>query len=299
MAEVPAYTGRFAPTPSGPLHFGSIVAALASYLDARAQGGRWLVRIDDLDPPRVRTGAADDILQTLVTLGLAWDGEVLYQRDRFDAYQAALEILRERGLLYRCTCTRRQTRDQPYPGTCRQAATGTGRHSLRIRTAGTPVRFTDLIQGEIRQDLQRTTGDFIVRRADGLYAYHLAVTVDDAWQGVNRVIRGADLLDATANQVYLQECLALPTPAYGHFPVAAEEPGRKISKRHGALSALLDASPAAVLREAIRFLGQTVDREMERMDVCGEILQRAVAGWDIGKVPGEREIVMDKDSRGP
>lgn len=286
---VSTYVGRFAPTPSGPLHFGSIVAALAGYLDARAREGKWLVRIDDLDPPRVRQGAADDILRTL---GLEWDGEVLYQGSRFDAYQAALDSLWRHGLLYRCYCTRKETRTPPYPGTCRDRSAGTGPYSLRLRTGPEPVHYTDIIQGTFHCDLQRQSGDYLVRRTDGLYAYHLAVTVDDAWQGVTRVIRGADLLDTTPNQVYLQHCLALPTPEYGHFPVAVERPGRKISKRRGALHALLCARPAAVLLDALRFLGQPVDPDMNRFDDCGELLKRAVAAWDTGKVPKVREIVV-------
>ncbi|MFO7190526.1 MAG: tRNA glutamyl-Q(34) synthetase GluQRS, partial [Pseudomonadota bacterium] len=199
-----AYRGRFAPSPTGPLHFGSLVAAVASFVDARAQGGSWLVRMEDLDPPRVVPGAADDILRTLEAFGLHWDETVVYQSARHAAYEAALQRLEARGAIFPCACTRKEIADSAlgpdgtpiYPGTCRNGLPPgkTGR-AIRVRVDDAVIRFVDRLQGEVVQELARSVGDFVVRRADGVYAYQLAVVVDDAWQGVTDVVRGADLLD--------------------------------------------------------------------------------------------------------
>lgn len=221
------YVGRFAPSPTGRLHFGSLIAATGSYLQARSQGGRWLVRIDDLDPPRQQPGASAHILRTLEAYGLHWDGEVVYQSRRTSVYLHALEKLLDTGHAYHCDCSRKDVdargRIGPfglvYPGTCRARGLSSGRgRSLRLRTHDRPISFDDALQGHYGQRLESEVGDFIVRRADGLIAYHLAVVVDDAAQGVTQVARGADLLDSTPRQIHLQQLLGLPTPDYLHLP---------------------------------------------------------------------------------
>ncbi|HHL72854.1 MAG TPA: tRNA glutamyl-Q(34) synthetase GluQRS, partial [Bacteroidetes bacterium] len=263
------YVGRFAPSPSGPLHFGSLVAALGSYLDARAQGGRWLVRMEDLDPPREMPGAADDILRTLDVFALLHDGDVMYQSRRHEAYQAALDQLVEQGMAYPCACTRREIREAGtpggiYPGTCRNGLPpGRKARSVRLRVDDTITRFTDRLQGPVHENPGQQAGDFILRRADGLYAYQLAVIIDDAAQGITDVVRGADLLDSTCRQILLQHRLDLPTPDYLHLPVAVKPDGAKLSKQ--TFAAPLDRQqPTSQLARALRFLGHPVPVALER-----------------------------------
>jgi len=265
-------TGRFAPSPTGPLHFGSLVAALASWLDARAANGRWLVRMEDLDRPRVQPGAAEEILRALERLGLEWDGEVEYQSRRAALYQAALERIRART--YWCCCTRREIADSSlglasdgaaiYPGTCRRGPpTGKPPRALRLRVDASTIGFVDRVQGRREQVLSRDVGDFVLYRADGQFAYQLAVVVDDAAQGVTDVVRGADLIDSTARQIFLQRLLGLPTPRYLHVPVAVNTAGEKLSKQTGAEP--LDLSrPEQELRRALAFLGQPGDLAQAR-----------------------------------
>jgi glutamyl-Q tRNA(Asp) synthetase len=265
-------TGRFAPSPTGPLHFGSLVAALASWLDARAANGRWLVRMEDLDRPRVQPGAAEEILRALERLGLEWDGEVEYQSRRAALYQAALERIRART--YWCCCTRREIADSSlglasdgaaiYPGTCRRGLpTGKPPRALRLRVDASTIGFVDRVQGRREQVLSRDVGDFVLYRADGQFAYQLAVVVDDAAQGVTDVVRGADLIDSTARQIFLQRLLGLPTPRYLHVPVAVNTAGEKLSKQTGAEP--LDLSrPEQELRRALAFLGQPGDLAQAR-----------------------------------
>ena len=279
------YAGRFAPTPSGPLHFGSIVAALASYLDARHNKGKWLVRIEDIDTPRVRAGADRKIIDTLEILGLEWDGDVVYQSDRFGYYRQALSALAETDLLYRCFCSRKITRGKPYPGTCRmRTAQQEKPHSLRVKTPARPIAFDDAIQGRQTGRLDDLTGDFILRRSDGLIAYNLAVVIDDAAQDITHIVRGADLLDTTFNQVYLQSILRLPTPAYAHHPVVLDESGRKVSKQDGATDVLAGVDPETVLLRALHFLGQSPSRKLTHADKQ-EILAWGVTHWKIDAVP--------------
>ena len=256
--------GRFAPSPSGRLHFGSLVAALGSFMSARARGGSWLVRMEDIDPPREEPGAAGAILRALERHALEWDGEVLYQSRRGAAYEEALERLRQGGLLYACGCTRREIEaEMPrgpggpvYTGRCRDGVrAGRAGRALRVRAEGGEVAFEDRLQGRYALHLERQVGDFVVRRADGLYAYQLAVVVDDAAQGITEVVRGCDLIDATPRQLLLQRLLALPTPAYLHLPVALAADGRKLSKQNGA-PPLDEGRPAATLAAAWAFLGQ-------------------------------------------
>ena len=258
------YRGRFAPSPTGPLHFGSLVAAVASWLDARAAGGEWLVRVEDVDATRTVPGAAADILRTLEAMGLTWDGEVLWQSRRADHYEHALERLRAAGHLYRCRCTRREIADSGlmglegaiYPGTCRKlgiaAQPGVAE---RMIAAEQPVTFLDRAMGAVSQDVARDIGDFVVKRRDGLHAYQLAVVVDDAEQGVTDVVRGADLLWSTPRQILLQRALGYPTPRYLHFPVVTNVEGEKLSKQTGA-EAIDPADAPALLRQALDFLGQ-------------------------------------------
>ena len=261
------YRGRFAPSPTGPLHFGSLVAAIASYADARAANGEWRVRIEDVDTPRARPGAADAILSALERLGFEWDGPVWHQSDRTAVYDEALVQLREHALVYACVCTRAERANDPigrigervYPGTCRngidaQRATRK-RRAMRVRVPATPLVFTDRLYGRQEQALASDIGDFILRRSDGLFAYQLAVVVDDAAQGITDVVRGADLLASTPRQIFLQRMLGLPTPRYLHVPVALDARGRKLSKETGAQA--LPCAPLPALLAAWRFLGQT------------------------------------------
>ncbi|MDX9952048.1 MAG: tRNA glutamyl-Q(34) synthetase GluQRS, partial [Methylophilaceae bacterium] len=234
------YRGRFAPSPTGPLHFGSLVAALASYLEARQQQGEWLLRMEDLDTPRNMPGAADAILRSLEAFGFEWDGPVVYQSERHDLYAAALARLQEDGLVYPCGCTRKEIADSAihgiegaiYPGTCRSGLPpGKTARAWRIRAENRTIGFDDAIQGHVAQNLARDIGDFVLKRADGFYAYQLAVVVDDADQGITHVVRGADLLDSTPRQIYLQQVLGLPAMHYAHIPVVLNAQGEKLSKQ--------------------------------------------------------------------
>jgi glutamyl-Q tRNA(Asp) synthetase len=257
------YRGRFAPSPTGPLHFGSLIAALASYCDARAAGGQWLVRIEDVDEPRSRDRAEAAILGTLEAYGFEWDGEVVRQSARRALYQAALQQLAAQGDAFACTCTRRELEAAPlgaggervYPGTCRNGvASGREARAWRLRVTDEAIGFRDRLQGWREQRLEREIGDFIVKRADGMFAYQLAVVVDDAAQGITHVVRGADLLASTPRQIWLQRRLGLPTPSYLHHPVAILPSGEKLSKQTGA--AALATDPLPTLLRAWEFLGQ-------------------------------------------
>jgi len=263
----PIYRGRFAPSPSGPLHFGSLVAALGSYLEAQRQRGEWLLRIDDLDTPRVVRGATDAILGTLEAYGFEWHGAVVYQDQRREAYQAALLQLRELGASYPCGCTRRDLLtdadgNRIYPGLCRNGiAAGRQARSERVRCEGVEISFEDRIQGRVTQRLEQFSGDFLVLRAGGLHAYHLAVVVDDAAAGITEVVRGADLLPSTPSQIHLQRLLGLPTPGYSHLPVALGADGDKLSKQTGA-AALDPQRPLPALFAALQHLGQQPPPEL-------------------------------------
>ncbi len=284
--------GRFAPSPTGPLHFGSLVAAVGSYCLARRAGGRWLLRMEDLDTPRVVPGAAEEILRTLEAFGFDWDGEVVWQSRRGSAYEAALERLRQRGLLFDCGCSRKEIfasaphagEEGPvYPGTCR-AGVGSGRRprALRLRVPAQQVAFADGLFGPQEQHLASAVGDFVLRRADGLFAYQLAVVVDDAESGVTQVVRGADLLSSTPRQIYLQACLDYPHPQYVHLPLVLGADGEKVSKRHGALAAA-GGDLGRNLWLALRFLGQTVPEGL-RSAPPAEVLAWGRACFDLAAV---------------
>ncbi len=299
------YIGRFAPSPTGPLHFGSLVAALASFLDARAADGRWLLRMEDLDRARSQAGAEATILRQLEALGLHWDGAVLLQSRRDILYRAALDELARRGLTYPCGCSRREVADSAlaylgsgpslardgapiYPGTCRDGLPpGKVARATRVHTGGETVRFVDRIQGLVVQALDREVGDFVLHRADGLFAYQLAVVVDDAAQEVTDVLRGADLLGSTARQVYLQELLGYPQPRYAHVPVAVNAQGEKLSKQTSA-RALDLAQPALELARALAFLGHPPPGDL----AAGELLVWALKNWSLARVPKLRAIAV-------
>lgn len=287
-----AYCGRFAPSPTGPLHAGSLVAAVASWLDARAAGGRWLVRMEDLDRPRCVPGAADTILRQLDAYGLVWDGTVLVQSQRDEAYAAALDHLKAAGQAYPCACTRSQLAAAPrnaegetvYPGTCRAGlAPGTTARAWRVRVDDVSACFQDRVHGYLCQTLASEVGDFIVKRADGLFAYQLAVVVDDAHQGITDVVRGADLLWNTPRQIHLQTLFGLPTPRYAHVPLVVNAAGQKLSKQTLAL-ALPESGRGAVLAEALVALGHAPPAELQGAGSVA-LLQWASAHWQIDNVP--------------
>lgn len=279
------YTGRFAPTPSGHLHFGSLVAALASYLDARSVGGRWLMRMEDLDPPREEPGAQAAILKALESYGFEWDGAVVRQSDRHEAYAEVISRLLNQGLAYACTCSRKQLEAYHgiYPGLCRNAGHGTENAAIRLRAPELEYHFTDRVQGEYRQHLGREVGDFVIRRRDGLYAYQLAVVLDDAWQGITDIVRGADLLDSTPRQLYLQELLGLSQPRYLHIPLITQPDGHKLGKSYRSPPLTEDQATPLLLR-ALRALGQTPAPELASA-TPREVLDWGIIHWDALKIP--------------
>jgi glutamyl-Q tRNA(Asp) synthetase len=249
------YRGRFAPSPTGPLHLGSLLAALASWLVARHRGGVWLLRIDDIDPPREVPGAAKAQIETLKAFGMTPDEPVLWQGTRADAYAEALERLRSNGAVFPCACSRSQLDGHPHLGRCPPPANGQP-HAWRVRAGHGEIAFNDALQGPQRFDLA-ALGDFVVKRVEGLHAYHLAAVVDDAYQRVTEVVRGADLLDSTPRQIHLQRLLELPEPTYAHLPVLLGSDGRKLSKSMAALP--VDAAdPIPALRVVLRLLGVPV-----------------------------------------
>ncbi|QRM17885.1 tRNA glutamyl-Q(34) synthetase GluQRS [Dechloromonas sp. TW-R-39-2] len=292
------YRGRFAPSPTGPLHAGSLVAAVGSYLDARSQHGEWLLRMEDVDTPRNVSGAADDILRTLEAFGFCWDGPVLWQSTRSEAYAEALAQLRSAGLAYGCACSRKEIADSAsrpaidgglaYPGTCRVGLpAGRQARAWRLRVDG-ELGFVDRLQGHLSQQLENDVGDFVLLRADGLFAYQLAVTVDDEFQGISDIVRGADLLASTPRQIWLQRCLGYRQPRYAHLPVVSNAAGEKLSKQ--TLAPALDAGrPVPQLVAALRFLGQAVPPGLEhaRLDECWAW---AIAHWQFSAIPSGRVI---------
>ena len=298
LAPAP-YRGRFAPSPTGPLHFGSLVAAVGSYLDARAHGGQWLLRIEDIDAPRTVAGASDAILRTLDGFGFEWDGEVLVQSRRLDVYHAALVRLQLDGDDYPCACSRSEIAlaassrsvdgGLVYPGTCRAGlADGKAARAWRLRLPDQELRLVDRVQGEVRQNPQREVGDCVLLRADGQYAYQLAVVVDDGAQGVNAVVRGVDLLDSTARQIWLQQRLGLPTPSYAHLPVVVNSAGEKLSKQTLA-PAVSAAEGSALLARALQFLGHPVPQAVRGAPLA-EFWRWAIANWSMARVPALRAV---------
>ncbi len=287
------YIGRFAPSPTGPLHFGSLVAATASYLDAKRNNGKWLVRIEDLDPPREPKGSADLILSQLTALGFTWDNEVLYQSQRINAYQEALAKLNSKGLCFACNCTRGriQAAGSVYDGHCRgqsidlanEPSCGDNEYAIRVVAPDLVVSFTDKTQGLVQQNIVKECGDFVIKRKDKLFAYQLAVVVDDAFQNITHVVRGHDLLDSTPRQIYLQQQLGLPQPDYAHFPIAADPIGDKLSKQQFAPSINTDSAVEYLLL-AMKFLGLDIST-IENSSTPQELLAWGTEHWDIQSIP--------------
>jgi glutamyl-Q tRNA(Asp) synthetase len=292
----PRYVGRFAPSPTGPLHLGSLFAAVGSWLDARAAGGRWLLRIEDLDPPREVPGAADEIVRSLEVHGLTWDGPVLHQSTRLDAYGEALAQLERDGRLFRCRCTRRRVRalGGVYDGRCRSRgmAPTDAPHAVRLRVPEETIGFRDRLQGPFAQDLAREVGDFVLVRRDGLVAYQLAVVVDDGAQGVTDVVRGADLLDSTPRQLLLQRLLGLPEPRYLHLPLLLGPDGAKLSKQTGAPG--LDPRRA---RENLARVLAWLGLEGAPGEPPEAQLAAATRAWEPARLPPRARTVLDREHR--
>ncbi len=285
MELTPNYVGRFAPSPTGPLHFGSLVAALASYLDARHQQGVWLLRIEDLDPPREQADAPQTIINQLHQLGFRWDQKTTYQSDHHPRYQSCLDQLNEQGHLFLCTCSRKSF-DLVYPGKCRGVVETQDTHATRIQVSDEVITFNDLIQGPQSFDLASEVGDFILRRKDGLFAYQLAVVVDDHDQAVTHVIRGSDLLDSTPRQIYLAKCLGFKPPQFGHIPVMSDLAGQKLSKQAHAKPIDLSES-ASALKMGLTILNQPVIDATEPE----QILAYAIHHWNRSRIPNQLSIL--------
>jgi glutamyl-Q tRNA(Asp) synthetase len=299
------YIGRFAPSPTGPLHFGSLVAAVASYCDAKANAGKWLVRMEDLDKPREVKGAADDILRTLEAFRFEWDSEVLYQSQCDEIYAKAFSKLQTQNLIYPCTCTRKEIADSSnaqgidgliYPKTClnKSALRANIHAAYRAMVLDETITFVDAIQGEITQNLAKDVGDFILKRKDGLFAYQLAVVVDDAAQGVTHIVRGADLLDSTPRQIYLQQRLNFANPSYAHVPVATNVAGEKLSKQTLAEPISMHL-PEHQLFEVLSFLGQNPPSEIKNVTL-NEVWRWVITNWRIANVPKQRAIFTNNFS---
>jgi len=289
--------GRFAPSPTGPLHFGSLLAALASYLEAKKSQGKWLVRMEDLDKPREMKGAAEEILRTLEAYGLYWDGEIVYQSKRTDLYQSALNQLNVEKQTYACSCSRKEIQDSAtnsrigiegiiYPGTCREKHITKTPHAIRVKTLDQNINFEDLIQGRITQNLAKEIGDFVIKRVDGLFAYQLSVVVDDYLQGITHIVRGADLLDSSTRQIYLQDLLGYQHIQYAHIPAAHNQQGEKLSKQTLA-QAILAKDSSKNLYKALCFLGQMPPADLSA-EKTEQILNWAMGNWDINKVPKQK-----------
>lgn len=299
--EGSGYIGRFAPSPTGPLHFGSLVSALASYLDAKANRGQWFVRMEDLDPPREQPGAASAILQCLDEHGLHWDGEVIYQSQRSSAYQTCLDALLQAGLVYPCTCSRQDltTMNGIYDGRCRTRQPDPDQIcSLRLKLYDLPerhtsdiIQFEDLVQGTQRQNLRTQAGDQILKRRDGLYAYPLAVVVDDIAQGITHIIRGSDLLEVTGRQLFLFDLLGAPRPQFGHVPLAMQTNGQKLSKQNHAKA--IDSKLASRnLWRGLEFLGQNPPADLADGSTS-ELLDWALHYWQRDAISGLSHLYQE------
>ena len=294
MPDTVPYRGRFAPSPTGPLHFGSLLAATASYLEARAHHGEWLLRMEDIDEPRNVAGSDGAILRTLEAFGFKWHGEVLYQTQRKSAYAEILQQLQQQNLTYRCTCSRSELQanhtSNIYPGRCadKQHAEEC-EHAVRLRIENRDIEFNDAVMGVFAQNLQTDVGDFIIRRRDGLFAYQLAVVVDDEYQGITHVVRGADLLDSTPRQIYLQQCLQFNTPHYTHLPLAVNAREEKLSKQTYAQEIRPNSN---ALIAALNFLGQATPEEL-RYEPISEIWKWAIPNWHVEKISKNNQLPLE------
>ena len=291
------YKGRFAPTPSGPAHLGTLLAAVGSYLQAHAMQGEWHVRIDDIDPPREIAGAADSLLKTLEIYGLNWHGDVVYQSQRLEAYQDALEQLIKQGDTFECSCSRKDIKaiaqhgplGMIYPGTCRDGAQDTDKpHSIRLRTQDKTIAVLDRVQDEYGLNMQTDVGDFVIHRADGLFSYHLATVVDDGLDGFTEIVRGKDQLSLTPLHIDLQQRLAIPTPAYAHLPLLINTQGEKLGKSTRAM-AVDTMAVKDVWRTILTSLGLSPENALlgEKPET---ILQWATSEWDLLQVPSGDKI---------
>jgi len=284
----PSYRGRFAPSPTGPLHLGSLTTAVASYLEARVHGGDWLLRIEDIDPQREVRSAVSDILYTLEAHGLYWNGSVTFQSSRSSAYKQAMQQLLDCKLAYPCGCSRRNrvtghSGQFIYPGTCRQGLLpGMLARTFRVRTNNYPIQFVDGLQGLREQNIESDVGDFVIRRAEGFYAYQLAVVVDDAEQKITHVVRGADLLDSTARQIHLQRCLGYSSPEYTHVPIVVDQSGQKLNKSSGA-QALISKNCGNNLWHALKTLDQNPPQSLQSANPS-TIWQWAYANWSLSRI---------------
>jgi glutamyl-Q tRNA(Asp) synthetase len=296
--EPASYIGRFAPSPTGPLHFGSLLTAVASYLQARTNDGKWLVRVEDIDPPREPPGSDIVILRALETYGFEWNGPITYQSAFRDRHEDLLHSLLSRDLAYPCSCSRRDLADVDrgplgtiYPGTCRSGCDGK-EVAYRLRTTNAPIEFTDILQGLQSQRLESESGDFIIKRRDGLIAYHLAVVADDHDQRISEIVRGVDLLDSTQRHIHLQNCLEFPTPAYMHVPVVENADGQKLSKLTGA-AAISEADIQATLFTALVALRQEPPNDLATADLRS-IWDWAEANWRPKRLAGQKSIPIDQ-----
>ncbi|WP_218311032.1 tRNA glutamyl-Q(34) synthetase GluQRS [Alteromonas antoniana] len=294
MSRHTGYIGRFAPSPSGSLHFGSLLAALASYLDARANNGSWLVRMEDIDTPRCVKGADSDILHTLERYGFEWDGEVMYQSHQHERYRHAVEALLARESAYYCTCTRKMIKDAggAYPGTCRYASRPPENAAVRAKLVTPRNHVSDRIQGDIVIDDPHALEDPVIKRRDGLFAYNLVVVMDDAYQNVTHIVRGNDLLTTTATQQSLYALLEYPAPTYAHIPVASVTPGRKLSKQNHAAPLSQDRIVPTLL-SAMSLLGLPVSQAPQDGNI-ERLLSWAIAEWNVNFVPKRSEIIVDR-----
>jgi len=294
MPEPAQYVGRFAPSPTGPLHFGSLLAAVASYLQAKSRSGQWLLRVENIDPPRQQNGAIEEILVALERYGFEWDGPVIYQSTSLERHLEVIAELRTSGLGYPCSCSRRDlatARKGPlgavYPGSCRNGFDG-DEFAIRVRTDNDPIEFVDALQGAQRQHLESESGDFVILRRDGLIAYHLAVVVDDHEQRITEVVRGIDLLDSTPRQIHLQRLLGYQTPDYLHIPVAENDQGQKLSKLTGAAAIPLDD----VKRTLVSALGSLSQHPPPELVDCSldEIWSWSIKHWQAESMAGQTTI---------
>lgn len=285
-----SYKGRFAPSPTGAVHFGTLLAAVGSYLQAKKHDGEWIIRMEDVDLSRKVEGSDTGILHTLEAFGFEWQGEILYQSTQNEHYENALQRLVEQSLVFACTCSRKQLakiNSGIYPGTCRlRLLPEKSEHALRVLAKNIDITFTDTVMGEQSQNMAQQCGDFIIKRRDGLFAYQLAVVVDDAMQGITEIVRGADLLDSTPRQIYLQQQLGYNTPAYCHLPLAVDTNGNKISKSEGAAKADVK-NKEKQLCEVLAFLGQQPPADLSACNI-DDIWRWATANWHINNVPQKK-----------
>lgn len=288
------YRGRFAPSPTGPVHFGTLIAAVGSYLQAKKNQGEWLMRMEDVDITRRLEGADTDILHTLESFGFEWDGEIIYQSRQTEYYQQALAQLVSESMIFACTCSRKklaETNSNIYAGFCRSAHLPVKNdHALRVLADEVNIAFNDSVMGRQSQNIAQQCGDFIIRRRDNLFAYQLAVVVDDARQNITEIVRGADLLDSTARQIYLQQLLGYPTPEYCHLPLAVDIHGNKISKSEGAAKIALKNKGRSLI-DALNFLGQQAPADLAASDI-DDIWRWAIDNWNITRVPKEIKLSL-------